>query len=685
MPRKRDPVPRARTAWHWLGGILLLGVLGGAMVAAAVMLWESLDIRQLAPTVQTTNETRPLPVPEEPPAPAVPARPFTALLLNSPRNRSFFPDSTHYPRALDRWRGLIESVGGQVRVIGSLEEVGQGAQEELLVVPEAPCLSALDRGSIRRHLQSGGSLVTNWAVGARDQDCRWRGWETVAELTDADDVREIGLREALYITVPAGTPFSPGLDPGTRIEFLSAPALAIRAEGPRVYWADWALNSAPDESGGGADAAAGTSMASGGGRTVWFGFQLSHVASAMDSTRLARVVENGIRWAAGIPAASVAPWPGGKRAAMVFSQDVEAEFRNAEALASVLVEKGVPGTFFAVSRLVGEDPELASALLAAGEVGSHTSDHAPLAGLDAADQRLRLRRAWSETREWTGVEPAGLRPPEETFDTATLQAWLDAGGEYLMAVSQARSGSPEIYRLGRGSVVVLPRLMKDDYNVFVQDGAMRSHHLTEAFLGGADKIRSLGGFAALAVHTQIVGTGSRLDAIRVMADTARAQGDWWIARGGEVAAWWKQRSRVGLTFQGPAGDELAEDPGQDPEDPGQETRQDPGQDPEDPEGASRQGPGQDEVTLLVEAPGDQGIRGLWVDILLPSGLQELSPLVAGVPVSFVTTGFGIRVPVGDMEAGETREISLRRTDVPGPPRADTAGPADQYHGSETFR
>jgi len=647
MPRRRDPVPRAQSMGHWLGGFLLLGILGGAVVSAAVLLWENLDIKQLAPTIQiAAEEAQPLPVPEASAPPAVMEGGFEAYLLNSAVNRAYFPDETYYPATIRRWRGLLESAGARVTEIESFSQASEMDSADVLVVPEAPCLSASDIRFIRRHLDSGGNVVTNWAVGARDEACEWRGWETIADLTDAEDVRELAVREALYVAIPAGTPLSPGLDPGTRIEFLSAPALALRKNGPRIYWSDWALNPAPDESGGGADAAASAIVADGGGRAVWFGFQLSNVATSMDSAHLDRVVKNGIRWAAGIPTAFVAPWPEGKRAAMVFTQDVEADYRNSEAMAAVLKEKEVPGTFFAVSQLVREDHELAQTLLSAGEVGSHTADHTPLAGLDGMDQRLRLRRGWSDTRDWTGVAPKGLRPPEEQFDSHTLEAWLDAGGSYLMGVNGSRSGSPEVYHFGEGTVVLLPRLLKDDYNVFVQDGALRTDRLTEAFLEGARKLRSLGGFAAVTVHTQIMGTGGRLDALRVVADTARAQGDWWIATAADVASWWRQRGGVTLAFSGDGGGEA--DGGSNeslPGEPGEETVEEP---------ATQAG-----LTLVARAPSDEGIRGMWVDVILPRGLGDLKPLVDGVPVSFLTTDFGIRIPAGDMEAGDTREIELR--------------------------
>lgn len=628
MPRRRDPVPRARAASHWLGGILLLGLLAGGVISAAVLLWENLDVRQLAPALAV--DPGPLPHPAPPVSPGIQPGGFSVALFSSPRNQAFYPDETYYPAVLRRWSGLMEGLGGAVVEAGSAEDLEALDPQDVLVLPEAPCLSTAEVRAIHRHMDAGGSIVANWAVGARDEECQWRGWGTLAELTDAEDVRELANREALYVTVPGGLALSPGLDPGTRVELRPEPSLALHMAGPRVYWSDWALNPAPDESGGGADVAAVTARTGGGGRIAWFGFRLSQAATPRDSVALERLVQNGILWAAGKVQASPASWPGGKRAALLLIEDVEAEYQNAAAFADLLEEIEMPGTFFAVSQLVMEDPELGPRLARAGEVGSQTSDHNPVAGLAYRDQAVRLRRSWTEIMDWTGSEPGGLRPPEEAFDTNTLRAWSEAGGSYVLAVNQARSGSPEVHRFGDDRVVILlPRLLKDDYNVFVQEGALRSERLSEAFLEGIGKLRAIGGVAVVAVHTQIVGAGRRLDAVRDVAGAAVTQGDWWIAEAREVANWWKARDQVRLTVRESSIQEIAAD--------------------SIPSGGG---------SLLLEVSGSEGAEGLWVNVILPDGLNGRVPSVDGEPVAYTATEWGVRVPLAESSVGGPRVITF---------------------------
>lgn len=624
MRQKRDPVPRARDAWVWLGGLAMLGFVAAGVIAAASVLWENIDIRQLVP--QVAAPPSPVPEPQASLPAALDVHHFDAVLFDSPRNQAYFPDSTYYGTALGAWRQLIEGLGGTVREVADAGGLRGISESDLLVLVEAPCLSTDEMAAVRSHLLAGGPVLANWAVGVRDGSCEWKGWHSVAELTGAEDVREIPPREGLYLTVPAGVALSPGLDPGTRIELRPDPSLALRMEGPSVYWSDWAMNPTPDETGGGADVAAVATRSPLGGRIAWFGLRLRQGATSRDGARLTRLVRNGVAWAAGLPMAAPAAWPGARRAAMVFALDVEAEPRNALYTADILRQRGLPGSFYAVSQLVLEDDELAQALSTAGEVGTQTSDHTPLAGLTGQDQRFRLLRAASEIEDWTGVAPTGLHPPEETFDANTLDGWQRAGGTYLLARNEARSASPEIHRVGDGTLVLLPRILKDDYNIIVQDRVLRASSMHDALLAGTRKIRAIGGLAVVAGHTQIIRQGPRVRAIGALADTAVAEGDWWIARGSDVAAWWAARFETTVRFEASS----------DEADPSSGYVSD----------------------VVVTAPQDRDIDDLWVDVVLPDAPTGLVPVVDGRSIDFQATDWGMRVPVGDLTAAESRRVTF---------------------------
>jgi peptidoglycan/xylan/chitin deacetylase (PgdA/CDA1 family) len=627
MRPRRDPVPRAKEAWVWIGGTALLGLLGAGVTVAATLLWENIDIRQLTPGL--TIPSGPLPAPAATIAPAVDQRAFSAVMFNSPRNRAYFPDAAHYNRELNRWRTVIRGVGGSLRDVADVEQLRGVRADELLVLAEAPCVSPQELAAIRAHVARGGSVVANWAFAARDGECEWRGWAPLIDLTDADDVRELPARAGLYLTVPAGIPLAIGLDPGARIELRPDPSLALRVRGMHAYWSDWLLNPMPAEGSPNADAAAIATRTPDGGRVAWLGWSVSQAATDADSLRSLRVVQNAILWAAGTPSAAVAAWPSGARAAMVFALDVEDQARNAIDAAALFVQERIPATFFVVTKLTEGDSSFAAALIAAGEVGTHTVDHSPLGGLTAQDQMVRLRRSYSEVKGWTGVAPVGLRPPEESFDSLTLEAWKRAGGEYVVARNDGRTGSPEIHHTSRGIVVLIPRLIKDDYNVIVQDASIRAERIAEAFVEGANKLHAIGGVAVVAGHTQIMETGRRMDGFRIVAESARAQGGWWMAQGAQVARWWRARALTQIEFT-PAAPL-----------PARSTMT--------PAGIS---------DILVRGSADDPLADAWLEIVLPQGSARLLPLLDGQPVDFARTEWGMRAPVGTLQPGQTRRISF---------------------------
>ncbi|MFW6193349.1 MAG: polysaccharide deacetylase family protein, partial [Gemmatimonadota bacterium] len=521
MTPEGDPVPRAREAGRWLVGLAFLGLVAAGVVAAAVMLWRTVDLETMLRNGDA--ETPEMPVPTvRPDPPATVAGEFRVALLDSPESAQFLPDSAagHGVQA-DRWRETADSLGASVSTVSDAGEIAELGPGTTVVVPVAPCLSFDVGMALFRHLEDGGNLVLEGPVAARDEACEWRGWSVLRSLTGADAVHEVEPRDAgLYLTVPGGLPLSHGLPPGSRLEMWQDLQIALETSDPGAYWSDYALGPTPVEGDGDAVTGALARRTEAGGRMVWFGFLSSDAAREMDERRLLRLHSNGLLWAAGRPLAGLSAWPDGREAALLVTEDVEAEPQNARPLAAVLRRIGVPGTFFVVSGLVeGEDAAIAAEVASAGEVGTHTFDHQTLAGRSPDDQRVRLRRSRDATEAWSDREVRGLRPPEERFDSATLAAWAEVGGRYVAAENQARSAAPELFRTGgsESPMVLVPRVMKDDYNVLVNDGLSWDRGIEE-MVAGFRKIRRLGGVALLNLHTQFVDIG-RADALGATLDS----------------------------------------------------------------------------------------------------------------------------------------------------------------------
>jgi peptidoglycan/xylan/chitin deacetylase (PgdA/CDA1 family) len=336
-----------------------------------------------------------------------------------------------------------------------------------------------------------------------------------------------------------------------------------------------------------------------------------------------------------LPTAEISPWPEGRRAGLLVAEDSESGFANATGLARELRDHDMRGTFFVVSELALEHPDVADSLRAAGEIASHTFDHVPTVGLPLAEQEIRLDRSRRELETWSSTEVVGLRPPEERFDEGTLRAWLRSAGKrrgtpYVAAVNAARSAAPEIFRYPEGPIVMLPRLMKDDYNVLAQEGTRRPERILAAYLDGMNKLGALGGLAFVSLHTQIAGTPGQIGVVGSVLDSVAGQRDtWWVATGAEIARWWLDREAMRMELREEAPGEAFE--------------------------------------LVLRAPSGSAAREVWIDVTLPGG--ERVPFEGRRRLPYAMTDWGIRFPVHPLVPGEVRTLRLV---TPGALEAETA-------------
>jgi peptidoglycan/xylan/chitin deacetylase (PgdA/CDA1 family) len=614
--------PRERTAWTWGAAIVLLGALVAGLVGGAILLWRHIDVDML---LEAATEEAPPPVDEfvaEVTLPELPATiGWTAHIYMSQRSASFFPDPDYYPALIDRWESILTGVGADVSLVSGAAGVEALPTGDVLAIPAAVCLEEGEREAIRRRVEDGGHLLVTWALGARDENCDWVGYDYLRDLAGAETAGTLEGEPPTYLVVPHGSVVAAGLPPGSRLELRTEPWITLRAGVSNVFWSDWALNplSAP-EGGVGGGAIARTTLS--GTRIAWFGYRLDVAAGPRDQRLLDRLAQNAALWAAGHVLAEVDPWPAGYRAAMAVTQDAEHSFKNGRRLAEGLSELDVPLTFFVVTQLARAHPELAEVLAAAGELGSHSVDHRQIGGRVWGAQLAGISRARADMATWSGELPLGFRPPRELFDSLTLEAWRRSGGLYLAASNGARSAAPEIFDVRSGRVVVLPRVVDDDYTIIVTRGQTRPDSLYGAFVAGLEKMRTLGGLSLVTTHSQLIDSKRRVEAVASAARAAQDAGDVWLARTSEIAEWWLARSELQLTLR---------------------------------ERDDRS------AILRVRNNGTSAVESAWLHVYLPEdGATFAAPELGDIILESHYEAGGLRVRLPTVGSGESLEILLPR-------------------------
>ena len=457
--------------------------------------------------------------------------------------------ASHYasPQMLDsivrRWRDALAAAGADARIVRS-SDIGAARGARVLVVPSSPCLTVATREAIDLAGARGQGVIVTGLAGVRDAGCREIGYGFLVALTGASRADTLRSRATVYVRVPGGGPLAADIPPASRLEFKPSVQVALRIASRDAFYSDYELASAPAGGEPLLDAAV-TRSTYRSARVVYWGFELQDaVAHPWNADVLALLVRNSVAWTARAALASIEPWPHGRRAAAILAQDVEDQFTNARFARDSLAAIGAPGTFFLVSDAAARNERLARQLRAAGEVGSHSDDHRLLGGTPGEEQEARLRESRSDLAEILEDSVTGLRPPQEQFDLATMQAWLVAGGTYLFGANDARCIAPELLPIDGDTLVLVPRTTADDYVLF-EGGALRTPQAIDArLLGEFQRVRAQHALYVLSYHSQLLSRREHIPSFARFARAVAADSSVWLATAGDVAAWWKDRATL---------------------------------------------------------------------------------------------------------------------------------------------
>ena len=255
-------------------------------------------------------------------------------------------------------------------------------------------------------------------------------------------------------------------------------------------------------------------------------------------------------------------WPEGRRAAISFTFDFDAESvwlamdpANAERpgvlsvgrygakvavplLLDVLARHAVKATFFVVGRNAELYPDRVAAILAGGhEIAVHGYTHTPPARLSPAEEEAELLKARS-LLEAAGGTITGYRSPAWEVSPVTLDLLEKHGFLY----SSQFMDDIRPYRHAGRTLVELPiQWLLDDWPHFqfapgqMERPVQTTGTVETLWREEMDGIAELGGHAVLTMHPQVIGRPSRVAMLDRLIGHYAGRQDLWIATCGEVA------------------------------------------------------------------------------------------------------------------------------------------------------
>ncbi len=196
--RRNLPFRRVRHFGYWL--FLLLA---SAMLLQGWMFLTILD--------RTVGPIENLRHPGGPPVRVALLKSWTSAALSDPDPQGAFD-------AEQQWEVILEESGIPYRVIGDEDlTVGVSSYANVLILPSAVCLSDEHRAAIRDLAQRGIGIVASGALGARNGDCAWRGWDTLTSVTGLKLPETFTITQPAYAIIRGGQFFSEAVPTGYRL------------------------------------------------------------------------------------------------------------------------------------------------------------------------------------------------------------------------------------------------------------------------------------------------------------------------------------------------------------------------------------------------------------------------------------------------------------------------------------
>lgn len=491
-------------------------------------------------------------------------------LYVSPTSREYYPRiGGNYEAMVGPWRKMLAAKRIAVREIGQPADLAQ-LREGVLILPSAVALNNAERQALLRFRDAGGSMLATWGLGSRDSRGNWLGHDFVRELLGFSVAGELEKDSLKRFLVPFGdTPVNRSVPAGRRIwigERGERPLL-LKGGAEAAAYLDWGRTTL--RVGDHASAIVFDEGGKGAGRRVMFGF--AETAWDFHPEDIQALANDAIHWLRRVPAAHMAAWPAGYRAVQLIEMDTEEGFANAIHFAEVMEQMNAAGTFYCLTSEARRQRELVRRLAQRHEIGYHGEVHIGFKGLAREKQEKRIERMLADMKDITGNSDGwatgvgrGFRAPTESYDDATeilLQAMglrhhtadPNSSQDRLPFFSPVASPDPA------SALVVLPRGQFDDLNY--QHAGLDQDKVAAALIAEYELNLRMGGLAILSVHSQNFSDPERLlkpnhTALmtRAMEGLARHIGPRhekvWIAPGGKIADWWRDRARAVLSSEG---------------------------------------------------------------------------------------------------------------------------------------
>ena len=491
-------------------------------------------------------------------APAAPTPPMIqrVQIYASPTTRARLTATGMDANASVRtWEVFLRKYRIPFQLVASVEQL-EALQPGVLLLPSAIALTDREKRAVIAFRGKGGGVLSTWMTGVQNEAGESRGY---GFMQDALDVKVVGTTEAkvndIWLIPHGDNPVTHNLPSGSRIWLERVkPWYPLRLVGdhPAANMMNWGRTVVPETPSTTITFDERIQPTGRLSRSVVFGYPERLWVSA-DPKSLEAIAHNSLMWLLRQPDVYVTAWPHPYTSAFVLAVDSADPVAEVDLnFARQFEDAGGRATYYVLSEVAQESAEILKKIQARGHEVAFLGDRFKgFTDQSAAEQTKRLDTMQSELKAvgFNIAVNAGFHAPMEAYDKTTERLLKERSfGHYISSMDASETRLPFFAKEGTGieksakPLVVLPRTLGGPED----DDRDAANGMKEFFneLELADQMASL---AVVRVPNQSVLDKTQLDEFfrHLKAMSSRM----WMATGGQVSDWWRDRDRVSANLE----------------------------------------------------------------------------------------------------------------------------------------
>lgn len=486
----------------------------------------------------------------------------TVWLYTSPSFKNF-SEGTELDSGINTkvWETFLRKYQIPFKTITSPENL-ETSTPGILVLPSLVVLSEREKQAIVKFRGQGGSVLSTWLTGVRDERGDWLGFSFMKTGLNVDVVGDTQAEEeANFMMVYGDSPVLHSLLAGQRIwieRLKGVYPLRLQGQQAAAQIMDWSRLSIGEKLN--TMIAFGEHRQSTGvlSRAVVLGYPERLWRSA-DPKAMEAIAHNALTWLARQPDVRLAAWPYPYSGALSIAVDAPDVVDDLDLLFAERVEElGGKVTFYPLSvNAVKSAPALKKLQEKGHELGYMADRYEGFEGQPSDKQATRINLMQQEFLQAglsTGTT-VGFNAPLQSLDKTTQSLLNQQGFTYYVAFMDATDGRlPVLISRATGvastsePLVMLPRTQSGPEDLMAEGDPDEG---LKKYLAEFESASPMGGLQFVRFPNQTLLTDEQLDAIFGQMKTHAKR--LWVAPNGAVARWWLERNRVSVQMDGANG------------------------------------------------------------------------------------------------------------------------------------